>query len=41
MAEGTKECLELMIERAVKLGEVVDRVALRKDIEEAIADFLE
>ena len=41
MAEGTKECLELMIERAVKLGEVVDREALREDIEIAIADFLE
>lgn len=41
MAEGTKECLELMIERAVKLGEVVDREALREDIEKAIADFLE
>ena len=41
IAQGVTECLELMIERAVKLGEVVDRVALRKDIEEAIADFLE
>lgn len=41
MAEGTKKCLELMIERAVKLGEVVDREALREDIEKATADFLE
>ncbi|MEZ2877250.1 hypothetical protein ACBQ28_19190 [Pseudomonas lundensis] len=41
MAEGIKECLNLMIERAVKLNEVVDKEALMEDIENALADFLE
>lgn len=41
MAEGRKECLNLMIERAVKLNEVVDKEALMEDIENALADFLE
>lgn len=40
-AEGIKECLNLMIERAVKLNEVVDKEALMEDIENALADFLE
>ncbi|MFN1265793.1 hypothetical protein [Pseudomonas lundensis] len=41
MAEGIKECLNLMIERAVKLNEVVDKEALMEGIENALADFLE
>ena len=41
MAEGIKECLNLMIERAVKLNEIVDKEALMEDIENALADFLE
>lgn len=41
MAEGRKECLNLMIERAVKLNEIVDKEALMEDIENALADFLE
>ena len=40
-AEGIKECLSLMMERAVKLNEVVDKEALMEDIENALADFLE
>ena len=40
-AEGIKESLNLMIERAVKLNEVVDKEALMEDIENALADFLE
>ena len=40
-AEGLKESLNLMIERAVKLNEVVDKEALMEDIENALADFLE
>ena len=40
-AEGIEECLNLMIERAVKLNEVVDKEALMEDIENALADFLE
>lgn len=40
-AKGIKECLDLMIERTVKLNEIVDKEALRVNIENAIADFLE
>ena len=40
-AEGIKESLNLMIERAVKVNEVVDKEALMEDIENALADFLE
>ena len=40
-AEGIKESLNLMIERAVKLNEVVDKEALMEDIENALANFLE
>ena len=40
-AEGIEECLNLMIERAVKLNEIVDKEALMEDIENALADFLE
>lgn len=40
-AEGIKECLSLMMERAVKLNEVVDKEALMEDIENALANFLE
>ena len=40
-AEGIKECLSLMMERAVKLNEVVDKEALMEGIENALANFLE
>ncbi len=40
-AEGIKECLELMIERAVKLGELADKGALLSDIEKSLDEFLQ
>lgn len=41
IAQGVTECLELMIEKSAKLGELVDKGALLSDIEKSIDEFLQ
>ena len=39
-AKGTVDCLNLMVEKSIKLGELVNKDALFIDIEKAITEFL-
>lgn len=41
IAQGTIECLELMIGKSVKLGELADKGALLSDIEKSLDEFLQ
>lgn len=41
IVQGTTECLELMIQKAVKLGELLDKKTLLSDIEKSIGEFLQ
>ena len=41
IAQGTTECLELMLQKAVKLGELLDKETLLSDIGRSIGEFLQ
>lgn len=41
ITQGTTECLELMMQKAVKLGELLDKETLLSDIRRSIGEFLQ
>lgn len=41
VAEGVIRCLELMIEKSIALGELVEKDTLQSDIEKSISEFMQ
>lgn len=41
VADGVRECLRLMLEKAQAIGEVEDAEGFKKDVDKAISEFLE
>lgn len=41
VADGVRECLSLMLEKAQAIGEVEDAEGFKKDVEKAISEFLD